>query len=450
MSQQKICMGCFAVWDSEVNECIHCGWSPHQEKDISEDWYTGKKLDKRYLLGGIYLERGQYIIWRAFDEMLEIQCFLMREIENGHMSVADFANVEEEEARNKGYQILSCKIVAGEQVLVFSMKNPWKIPESCYIFSLKKKKYNRIISNLRYQGANSQKILPKDTILEDCYRIVGPLGIGGFGITYLCEDIRCGRNVAVKEYFPAQWAERDEGFVSISSSKFMQPFLHGMERFRQEIKMTAKFIHDRKIITLYDAFECGDTVYMVMEYLHGESLGMHMKKMPQSHFATEEWKQILLTVTDALRSLHEHKMVHSDISPGNIMITDSGQIVLIDLGAAKYFYDTSMSFATTFLKPDYAAPEQYQTARSGKAGNEGPWTDIYALGATTYYCLVGAKPKDVIRRLDSSINNIDFPTRGKGKLSRNWKKIIQNCMELEREKRPQCIEELQAQIHQLL
>ena len=121
--------------------------------------------------------------------------------------------------------------------------------------------------------------MPADTLLNDRYQILGIVGIGGFGITYLAKDINLLRNVAVKEYFPKQWVQREQNYVSIRHSGMVEPFKYGLKSFVSEIKMTAKFIHTENIVTVTDAFFENDTAYMVMEYIQGESIGRELNCM---------------------------------------------------------------------------------------------------------------------------------------------------------------------------
>ncbi len=493
MKKRKICMGCFTAWDEKRESCAFCGWRPEKEREREGTWHTGKILEKRFLLGGIYRKTDRDIIWRAYDGMLGERVFLMTwgrraedqppkhkldESEPGEEQATNVksepgeeqtANVksapgEEQTANAKsalreeqtadaasasdgGFQLLCLRRAAGRNVLLFSLENKYLPPEEFRLPGNVLNLGQSVIRNIYLSGKTEKGLLPKDFLLDGRYQIVGPLGIGGFGITYLCVDINLGRNVAVKEYFPEQWAEREESFVSVKSSQVLQAFQYGKKMFCREIKMTAKFIHSRQIVTVYDAFYENDTVYMVMEYLDGESVGRELQSR-QKGLGSQETKEIAEQTLAALTQLHRRKIVHGDLSPGNVIRTKSGRIVLIDLGAAKYFYDRNMTFQAVFLKPDYAAPEQYQAAREGKGGREGPWTDFYALGVFLYQCLTGTKPYDAVTRLETDRGSRIFPRRFGKPIGRRWKRIIRECLELEREKRPSnaelLLEEVQA------
>ena len=272
-------------------------------------------------------------------------------------------------------------------------------------------------------------VLNAGIVLQERYRIIDCIGIGGFGITYLCEDIALKRLVAIKEYFPAEWAERDEDYVAVKTSKMLQPYRYGMQSFFKEIKVTAKFIHTPNMVTVFDAFEANDTAYMVMDYIFGISMGRIMRIRGYEQYSGDEVGKMMISVMDALEEIHDNKIIHSDISPGNIIETEQGDMCLIDLGAAKYNLELQPPISAAFLKIDYAAPEQYRTAKEGKPSGEGPWTDIYALGATMYYLLTGKKPTDVIRRLNGE--DTDLVEGLKDKVSDGWKHLLQNAMKLE-------------------
>ena len=142
--------------------------------------------------------------------------------------------------------------------------------------------------------------------------------------------------------------------------------------------------------------------------------------------------------------MHRQGMVHSDISPGNMIHSGNDRYYLIDLGAAKYNGDKRVQMSAAFLKVDYAAPEQYRTARSGIPDGEGPWTDIYALGATIYYLLTGKKPTDVLNRLDGT--NTDIRDSLIGILPVSWIDLIGKAMELEKDRRFASIADLRKQM----
>ena len=256
--------------------------------------------------------------------------------------------------------------------------------------------------------------------------------------------------MAVKEYFPADWAERDGVYVAVKKSQMVEAYRFGMQSFYKEAKISAKFIHTPHVVTIYDVLEANDTVYLVMEYISGISIGREMRARGYQPYTPEETAEILLPVLDALGALHEEKIVHSDISPGNIMRSDNGEIFLIDMGAAKYALDSQPTLSAAFLKLDYAAPEQYRTAREGIPKDEGPWTDVYALGATMYYLLTGQKPTDVIKRLSEKKADVVLPRKCRLKHARQWTKLLNRAMALEIRERMSSAEEFKQELGKLL
>lgn len=276
-----------------------------------------------------------------------------------------------------------------------------------------------------------EDLLPEGLVLDDHYRILRCIGIGGFGITYLCEDTEKKRKVAVKEYFPAQWARREETYVMVRKSSMIQSFRFGIRLFIDEAEILTEFVKTPHIVTFYDMFHENDTAYLVMEYVEGISVGRMMRERSYQPYTPEEMAQILLPVLEGLRQMHKKGIIHGDISPGNLMCGKDREICLIDLGAARRYEEKKPVLSAAFLKPEYAAPEQFRTARRGFSQEEGPWTDIYAVGAVMFYLLTGRRPPDAISRTGG--NELEKPAE----LSEKWMEIIRQCMALEIENRIQ-------------
>lgn len=439
MDRQRRCRGCFAQMQEGASRCAFCGRAWDREKCRLGSWETGKVLEQRYTLGDLYQEGEHHAIWRAYDGVLDISCFLLRgREETEYFSEQEMGFVSGEE---RDYEMLGFRMIGGHPIWVFSMKNLYLPEDKCQIFNLFSPENPR--KDIKVQaGHRAKNALPEDTMLADRYRVLGTIGIGGFGITYLCEDINMGRNVAVKEYFPDQWSEREGGEVSVCSSKMVDAFRYGKRAFAREMKLLAGFIHERFIVTVYDGFSANDTYYMVMEYLPGKSLGKIMRERGKHPLSIAQWKKIMNPVLEGLDTLHQCGILHGDISPGNIICTEGGEVRLIDLGSAREWKSGEEVFLTAFLKPDYASPEQYQTACTGKPGTEGPWSDIYSLGATMYYCLTGRKPPDIMERLEEGNDKMAFTARDKLRIPARWRELIGRCMEPDRGKRPQNIEEV--------
>ena len=406
-------------------------------------------LEHRYLVEKCFYQEKELSVWRVYDQLLGIVCFFLFSTENNPEKLEQISRVLD---GAEEIQILAVKKIKESYVLIFSMQNREPDEERfLQILSGREKEQEAYISEVKYTEPpkEQEKILGKGHILDDRYRVIGCIGIGGFGITYLAEDLLLHRNVTIKEYFPAEWAEREESYVVVKSSAVVEAYRYGLQSFLREIRMTAAFIHVPRIVTVYDAFHANDTAYLVMEYIRGKSIGRHMKERGYRPYKQEDMTEIICPVLQALTEIHIRRIVHSDISPGNIMRTENGQIRLIDLGAAKYMSDKQPALAAAFLKVDYAAPEQYRTAREGVPRDEGPWTDVYAAGATMYYLLTGHKPTDVISRLNGVKKDLVPPRKYKVRISRKWMKLIRHAMALERTERIQTAKELLDEIEKI-
>lgn len=453
MEKPKVCRGCFTEWENEADECPRCGWKPGRNYSEIYNWKPGDVLEKRYLVGTVlYIsDSADLVVWRIYDNLLSIPCFvLMEDRDNVEQLIAIADRLQSgNESHEDCVVIQAIKKLAGKTVLVFSMTEQYR-KEGSLAKLLKAESGKKAEEFIQGSGyiRDEARILSAGICLDDRYRITGCLGIGGFGITYLCEDILLHRMVALKEYFPEEWAERDGQYVVVKQSNMLEAYRYGMESFLKEIRITAKFIHTPHMVTVYDAIKANDTVYMVMEYISGISIGREMRARKYMPFAPLEVADIIFPVLDALEEIHSRRIIHSDISPGNIMRTNKGNICLIDMGAAKYNLESQPLLSAAFLKIDYAAPEQYRTAKEGIPKGEGPWTDVYALGATMYYLLTGQKPADVISRLGGK--DTDLAPVLIGKLPVPWIELLQNAMALERTHRIQSVGVLKEEIERIL
>ncbi len=454
MDKVKVCMGCFAEWDDERAKCPICGWHPAVEPEQDkEGWHTGQVIEKRYLLGHCYMKKKDFVIWRAYDSQMEMRCYCITSVGGSMRGLLGLAWGFRKQKEEEGCPVvLSLKEMEERYVLVVALEQDMDYSQFKSWIRIEKEPPETLIEQITYTG-NADKLavtLPSDTILKDRYRVIGCVGIGGFGITYLCEDLLLQRNVAVKEYFPADWAEREDSYVLVKNSQYLPAFRYGMKSFEKEAVMTAKFIHVRNLVTLYEIFHANDTVYLVMEYLDGKSIGREMKDRQYTPFTPREMAEILLPILEGLSRVHNKGVIHSDISPGNILRTGSGRMVLIDFGAAKYRTENQPSLSAAFLKQNYAAPEQYRTAKEGIPTDEGPWTDIYAVGATMYHLLTGHTPTDAISRLSAKSTELVPPKKYKVKLKKGWMRLIHCMMELDWRDRIASAEQVQEKIRLLL
>ena len=230
--------------------------------------------------------------------------------------------------------------------------------------------------------------------LKDRYKLGTVIGAGGFGITYRAVDLQTGNPVAVKEFYPNGMVSRGKDHKSVSLSVIgkEQVFAKGLNSFLEEAKGLAKFRGAENILQVYDFFEQNGTAYIVMEYLRGKSLSQYAADSG-GRLSYDIAVNYMLSVLDALEIVHGAGMVHRDISPDNIFIQNNGQIKLIDFGAARESYGDEDKTLSIVLKPNYAPPEQFK-----KKSRQGPWTDIYALGATIYKVLTGKMPPESVGR----------------------------------------------------
>ncbi|MGC1677899.1 MAG: serine/threonine-protein kinase, partial [Candidatus Binataceae bacterium] len=233
------------------------------------------------------------------------------------------------------------------------------------------------------------------TTLNDQYLIGRALGAGGFAITYLAWDTRLARRVAIKEYMPSGLASRtgETSQVTPHTGQSLQDFKYGLERFLDEGRTVAQFEEHPGIISVINFFPANGTAYLVMEYLEGRTLKEHLAEKG-GRLPFNEALAILTPVMDALRELHRHNVLHRDVSPDNIYITNNGQVKLLDFGAARQALQDRSQRLSVILKEGYAPEEQYRST-----GNQGPWTDVYAVGATMYHLITGTLPPQAIERL---------------------------------------------------
>ena len=236
--------------------------------------------------------------------------------------------------------------------------------------------------------------LPQRTVLNGKYLIGKALGEGGFGITYLAWDLDVGVKVAVKEYFPSGYVNRmpKSNNVIINAKQHQSASNRGLKRFIEEAKNLAKIKNLSGIVNVRDFFSANGTAYIVMEFLDGISLKKYLQRKG-GKITCDEILNIIRPVMDSLVRVHETGLIHRDISPDNIIITKYNEVKLIDFGAAKQSNLDGKSLSIV-LKQGFAPEEQYRTH-----GEQGPWTDVYALGATIYFCLTGQLPVESIQRM---------------------------------------------------
>ena len=225
------------------------------------------------------------------------------------------------------------------------------------------------------------------------FRIVREIGAGGFGITYLAMDEALAREVALKEYLPREWGtRRADGTIGPKSSASADGYAWGLQRFMDEARALAR-MDDPGIVRVHRVIEAAGTGYIVMEYVKGDSLGDALRR--SGPLADTAVQALLTAVADGLATVHAAGLLHRDIKPQNIMLRAAdGSPVLIDFGAARQQVGRQSRPLTAVLTPGYAPVEQYSAQ-----GRQGPWTDIYALGAVAYQAITGRVPDDAPDRV---------------------------------------------------
>ncbi|MCB1509560.1 MAG: serine/threonine protein kinase [Hyphomicrobiaceae bacterium] len=236
--------------------------------------------------------------------------------------------------------------------------------------------------------------LPAGTVLVGDFRIEKVLGSGGFGTTYLAEELALARKVTIKEYFPNDFAMRavDLGAVPRSQNS-NEDYQWGLDRFIDEAQALAKFDH-RNIVRVYRYFRANNTAYMVLHFEEGQSLKNWLRSLGRAP-RQAELDKLIAPMLDALELIHAADFLHRDIAPDNIIVRTDGSPVLIDFGSARGEIAQHTRTVSALVKPGYSPYEQY--SETGK--QQGPWTDIYALAATLYHAITGKRPPDAPSRV---------------------------------------------------
>lgn len=275
--------------------------------------------------------------------------------------------------------------------------------------------------------AEGYHMLP-GSVLSGKYIIGKTLGYGGFGVTYMGYDAELDRKVAVKEYLPGEFSTRVPGQtqVTVYAGEKGEQFQSGITRFMDEAKRLAKFQNTPGIVHIYDSFFENGTAYIVMEYIEGETLKEKLAQEGKLPF--EEALELILPIVAAMKEVHAAGILHRDIAPDNIMVDKEGNAKLIDFGASRYATTTHSKSLSVLIKPGYAPMEQYQSR-----GQQGTWTDVYALAATLYTALTGCVPEDSMERMGK--DGVKPLSKMGVKVSKNVETAIRNAMNIKVEER---------------
>ncbi|MEN9467603.1 MAG: hypothetical protein RL081_1604 [Pseudomonadota bacterium] len=275
------------------------------------------------------------------------------------------------------------------------------------------------------------------------YRIIRKVAAGGFGLVYLAVDAD-GQQVAVKEYLPSSLASRAPGELlpQVQPEK-LSLYRLGLKSFFEEGRSLAQISHP-SVVSVLNFFRENETVYMVMNYLEGAALQdfiVTARDLKQSKvFRESTIRSLFDEILRGLRIVHQHKMLHLDIKPANIFITDDNKSVLIDFGAAREVLSKEGNFIRPMYTPGFAAPEMYR-----RDASMGPWTDIYAIGACIYACMQGYPPNEAPQRLEKDRIAIAL-ARLRGVYSDNLIEVVEWCMSLDPLSRPQSVFALQKEL----
>ncbi len=289
-----------------------------------------------------------------------------------------------------------------------------------------------------YGSANAETFaLKPGTILEGKYLVGEMLGQGGFGITYIGFDLLLEQKVAIKEYYPMStgMVSREGHSTVVWSSAMMGKTgtQKGFDSFLKEARKMAKLGGIPGVVGVKSVFIQNETAYIVMDFIEGETLLKKLQKNGPMDF--DSCVKLMTPIMQALAEVHEHGIIHRDISPDNIMVRPDGKLILLDLGAAKDLdiqgNDGSVQSSQMVAKHGFSPIEQYS-----KSGKVGPWTDIYAMAATIYYCCTGILPPPATDR------TIDDTLACQPLLTQAQFDILADCMRMRPQDRPQSMDTL--------
>ena len=277
--------------------------------------------------------------------------------------------------------------------------------------------------------------LKAGTILNNKYLVGNCIGEGGFGITYIGRDLTLDMRVAIKEYFPNGYVNRNNTVsqdVTASTESQKEIFYKGKDSFLEEARKIAKFVGEPGIVGVREYFEANGTAYIIMDYLDGVNLASYVRN--NGTISAERIFELMLPMVRSLKRIHESGIIHRDISPDNIMYLKSGSLKLMDFGSARYFTNNQKEMSV-LLKQGYAPEEQYR-----KNGDQGPWTDVYGLCATMYRCITGVIPVDALDRMRS--DTLEPPSKLGVDIPESMEVVLMYGLAVFKENRCQSMDEL--------
>lgn len=286
--------------------------------------------------------------------------------------------------------------------------------------------------------------LPRGEELGD-YIIESVLGHGGFGITYLARDTNLGSDVALKEYLPQSIAGRNGATRIVpnpDAKNAIKDYHWGLAEFLKEAQALARFKH-ANIVRVLRFMEANGTAYMAMEYEKGQNLSRILKDKSDRRLDEKELLRIFLPILNGLGAIHQTGMLHLDIKPDNIYIREDGTPMLIDFGSARQAIIEADHAQKITLTHGFAPIEQYPNK-----GKQGPWTDLYALGASMYFCISGKRPPVSVDRyqmlLKHHLDSLTPATKlGEGRYPLYLLQCIDWALEIYPKDRPKTAQQLQ-------
>lgn len=276
--------------------------------------------------------------------------------------------------------------------------------------------------------------LQPTTIIGKRYIVGEVIGYGGFGVTYIGWDAALEQRVAIKEYFPNEFCARalGEDHVSPYSGSKSEQFESGKIKFLSESKCLSKLSDVEGIVKIQECFEENNTAYIVMEYLEGKTLKALIEE--QGKIDVDTAICMIKPVLSALERVHNEGIIHRDIAPDNIFITNDGILKIIDFGASKFATTKHSKSLSVVLKPGYSPEEQYRSK-----GEQGTWTDVYAVAATFYKMITGVTPEDAMER--NVDDGLKAPSKLGVKIGKNIENSILNALNVKVEGRTKTVRE---------
>lgn len=278
------------------------------------------------------------------------------------------------------------------------------------------------------------------TLLTGRYTVGQVLGFGGFGVTYIGYDNVLERKVAIKEYLPSEFSTRIPGQTEVTTyaGERTEQFNSGLTKFLDEAKTLAKLQSANGVVQIYNSFQENNTAYIVMEYLEGKTLKTYLEETEK--IPVEEAKEILHPIITALKEVHALGIIHRDIAPDNIFLTNDGRVKLLDFGASRFATTSHSKSLSVIIKQGYAPVEQYRSR-----GDQGPWTDVYSLSATLYKMITGITPEDAMERIEKE--ELKKPSKLGIDIPKNTENAIMNALNIKIEDRTQDIEAFEKELY---